>query len=74
MADTTHACPGGCGVQVQLRYFACPACWYALPYELRQPISRAYQRDPVAHLRAMQEARRWYRKRGDLSAAGLADG
>lgn len=56
----THACPGGCGVQVRSNLFACPSDWYRLPYEIRKAISTHYRRDPGAHFTAMSDAMEWY--------------
>ncbi|MPZ66775.1 MAG: hypothetical protein GEU83_15125 [Pseudonocardiaceae bacterium] len=60
-ARTTHECPGGCGRQVARHHFACRACWYRLPSDLRRPISATYRRDAGAHPAAMAEAVAWYR-------------
>lgn len=59
VADS-HPCPGGCGVPVPYRQFACPSCWYRLPYGLRQPITQNYRRDFASHAAAMREGRRWF--------------
>ncbi len=56
-----HECPGGCGRQVGRHHFACKACWYRLPADLRRPISATYRRDTGAHLAAMADAVDWYR-------------
>lgn len=55
-----HACPGLCGRNVLNHLYACKPCWYRLPQDLRRPISDTYRRDPLAHLHAMGDARRWY--------------
>jgi len=56
----THACPGGCGRQVEYGKLSCRIDWYRLPHELRQRIWAAYKSDPVAHRDALAEASRWY--------------
>lgn len=58
---TTHPCPGECGSNVPNRLFACRPCWQRLPRDLAQPILATYRIDDMAHLRAMADARRWYR-------------
>lgn len=42
------------------KFFACRACWYRLPFAVRQAISSAYGRDEAAHVAAMQAAIDWY--------------
>ncbi len=63
-SSDTHDCPGGCGLQVPDRLFAEAVCWFRLPHRIRAAIVRAYRfrgREPMAHLRAMGEARTWFR-------------
>lgn len=56
-----HDCPGSCGRQVRQDLFACRACWYRLPFEMRRRINETYRRDDAAHVRAMDAARDWFR-------------
>lgn len=58
----THACPGGCEVQVSYRRYACRACWYRLPFDLRTTITAIYQAGRRAeHRAAMQAAHEWFK-------------
>lgn len=63
MTDNRHPCPGDCGVQVPQHLYACRPCWRRLPYPMRRAITDTYQRDPIAHRRAMAEAAGWYAAR-----------
>lgn len=58
-----HACPAGCGAQVQSHMFACTNDWYRLPKEIRDAIWRGYRREPLgeAHTAAMVAGDEWYR-------------
>ena len=58
---TTHACPGDCGHQVPQHRLACQWCWYLLPADQRNEITRLYRVDRMAHLGAVGEALAWYR-------------
>jgi hypothetical protein len=60
-ASLLHDCPGGCGLEVWKRLFACRICWFRLPSELRGPITRHCNRDTEAHAAAMADALNWYR-------------
>ncbi len=62
MADTTHACPGGCTSRVPRNRFACVPCWRQLPRDLKLGITGNYGKDADAHFSAMQDAKRWYRE------------
>ncbi|HEX5119815.1 MAG TPA: hypothetical protein VFW65_31910 [Pseudonocardiaceae bacterium] len=62
LADPTHGCPGGCGVDVPHNLFACRDCWRRLPYPYRSMITTSYRRgDDERHARAMVNAMTWYR-------------
>jgi len=65
-----HDCPGGCGRRVAHDRFACRACWYRLPVELRRPISAAFGRDYGAHAQAMLDALDWYRANRPTTTTG----
>lgn len=56
----THECPGRCGRAVPNDRYACIRCWFRLPSEIRQAITRNYRVDPQAHAEAMLDAARWY--------------
>lgn len=58
MAD--HTCPGGCKKAVPYHLFACRACWFRLPRDLRRPILGNHGRDSQAHAEAMADAFQWY--------------
>jgi hypothetical protein len=60
--DSTHACPGGCGRRVPRDLFACSACWYRLPAELRQAINDTYRPGRVSreHAAALAGACHWF--------------
>ena len=64
MFGKTHDCPGRCGAEVPNHRYACLACWRRLPAELRNAINVGYAnraREPFIHIRAMGDARAWYR-------------
>ena len=54
-----HECPGECGRSVPHRYYACRACWFRLPVDLRDRISHTKGRNMAAHAQAMAVARQW---------------
>jgi hypothetical protein len=59
-----HQCPGGCGNdRIASNRFACRACWYRLPAQLRAAVWEGYRQQPLgeAHRAAMADAREWYR-------------
>lgn len=60
MATTTHACPGGCGTQVDRTRYACRPCWFRVPKDMRQAIYAAWHAsDHSAHRAAMADAKVW---------------
>jgi hypothetical protein len=66
MRDTTvhephpdHDCPGGCGCRVPYRLLACRNCWYLLPADQRNAITRARGGH---RLQLVGEAVGWYRE------------
>ncbi|WP_154697085.1 hypothetical protein [Lentzea guizhouensis] len=68
---STHSCPGDCGQQVPRQHLACRSCWYLLPQELREELTRLYGRDRIAHLGAVGDCLIWFRenvKDGELVA------
>lgn len=61
MPGPTHECPG-CGRDgVSRHMFACRACWYALPVELRHRIQHGWRHSASEHVAATAEARAFYR-------------
>lgn len=66
MTDTTvdqkqpdHDCPGGCGCSVSHRLLACRNCWFLLPVDQRNAITRARGGH---RLQLVGEAIGWYRE------------
>lgn len=58
----THACPGGCGREVELHRYACVHCWVRLPAVLRSRIRESYlRRDWDTHTEATAAADEWLR-------------
>lgn len=58
---STHDCPCGCRAQIPRHRFSCYDSWQRLPVELKRAITGNYRRNPIAHARAMGEARAWLR-------------
>jgi hypothetical protein len=64
MADTDekhpdHDCPGGCGCSMPHRLLACRNCWFLLPADQRNAITRARG---GRRLQLVGEAIGWYRE------------
>lgn len=64
MTPAVHKCPGRCGALVPAHHLACKPCWFRLPRDLRDAVTRAYQRrgtHPREHRTALAAAFVWYR-------------
>jgi hypothetical protein len=55
-----HPCPGGCGTDVEHSKLACRSCWWLLPKDLRNRITRNHRRNRTEHAHAVAEAVTWY--------------
>lgn len=62
----TCLCPCGCRQHIPRYLLACKTGWFELPQHLRDAVTAAYAdraAHPMAHLRVVGQARRWYRDR-----------
>lgn len=67
-----HACPGGCGAQVNRALLACASCWWLLPQPMRAAITKwTTDHDGGARQLAVSEALTWYR--ANVVDGGLVD-
>lgn len=60
-----HACPGDCGKQVPRHKLACKPCWFRVPVEVRQLVTRAFvgrHDHPAEHRAAVLAAMAWLRE------------